>query len=234
MNVTFDHVENTAENIKTFYFKPEKPVDYIAGQFTELYLAHDSPDNRGIRRWFTLSSAPTSPLLSITTKFSTQQSSTFKQTLAKLAPGSPLKLAQPMGDFVLPKDASRPLVFVAGGIGVTPMHSMIQYLHDRNETRTIHLMYAVTKAEELAFQKLFQNANIQLTTIIKDPPAGYTGESGSLSAERIISIAKPQPNALFYLSGPEPMVEAFTKDLAGSGINKHNILTDYFPGYQKF
>lgn len=234
MNVVFDYTEEVAEHIKTFWFKPDKPVDYTAGQFTEIYLPHDNPDNRGIRRWFTLSSSPTEPMVSITTKFSTQQSSTFKQTLAALQPGTPLKLAQPMGDFVLPKDASRPLVFVAGGIGVTPMRSMVKYLLDKGEKRDIHLIYAVTKREELAFQLLFRDYGVALTTVIKDPPAGYNGEAGALSAERILSIAKPADNALFYLSGPEPMVEAFAKGLQNAGTNKHHIVGDYFPGYQKF
>jgi ferredoxin-NADP reductase len=36
------------------------------------------------------------------------------------------------------------------------------------------------------------------------------------------------------MSGPEPMVEAFTKDLAANGVNARDIITDYFPGYQKF
>ncbi len=233
MNVVFDHAEDTAANIKTFYFKPEKPVDYIAGQFTELYLAHDHPDNRGIRRWFTLSSSPTEPLVSITTKFSTQQSSTFKQVLATMQPGTHLKLAQPMGDFVLPKDASRPLVFVAGGIGVTPMHSMIKYLHDKGQQRDIHLLYAVTKAEELAFLPLFKES-VRLTTVVKDPPVGYKGEIGSLTTERILEITDSKPDTLFYLSGPEPMVEVFTKELAEKGISSRRIITDYFPGYQKF
>src|SRR5690349_12906121 len=123
MNVIFDHAEDTADHIKTFWFKPEKPVKYTAGQFTEIYLPHDNADNRGQRRWFTVSSSPTDPMVSITTKFATEHGSTFKQTLAALKPGTPLKLADPMGDFVLPKDPSIPLIFVAGGIGVTPMHS---------------------------------------------------------------------------------------------------------------
>ncbi len=230
----FDHAEDTAAHIRTFYFKPEQPVQYSAGQFTELYLSHEHPDDRGIRRWFTLSSSPTEPLLSITTKFSTQISSTFKQTLAKLKPGSPLKLAQPMGDFILPKDASRPLVFVAGGIGVTPMHSMIKYLYDTGQHRDIHLIYAATQAEELAFLPLFKKADITLTTVVKEPAAGYHGETGSLTTERILQLAPPTPNTLYYLSGPEPMVETFTKELISSGVSKHHVVTDYFPGYQKF
>lgn len=234
MNVVFDHAEETAQNIRTFYFKPEKSIHYVAGQFTELYLDHDPVDNRGLRRWFTLSSSPTEPLLSITTKFSTQIQSSFKQTLAKIKPGTPLKLAQPMGDFVLPKDASRPLVFVAGGIGVTPMRSMVKYLHDKNDERDITLLYAATDSKELAFLPLFKNYGVKLVTVVKNVTPGYKGESGSLTSERILSLAPHDQNTLFYLSGPEPMVEVFTKDLSRAGINKHHVITDYFPGYQKF
>jgi len=92
----------------------------------------------------------------------------------------------------------------------------------------------VTKREELAFQILFRDYGLKLTTVIKDPPPGYQGEAGSLTGARILQIAKPKPGTLFYMSGPEPMVEAFTKDLAKSGVNKHDIITDYFPGYQQF
>ncbi len=63
MKVHFDHTTKEAENISTFYFKPEKPVDYTSGQFTRLNLPHDNPDDRGAKRWFTLSSSPTEPLL---------------------------------------------------------------------------------------------------------------------------------------------------------------------------
>ena len=233
MNVIFDHAEQTAQNIKTFWFRPEKSVEYIAGQFTELYLDHDNIDNRGPRRWFTLSSSPTEPLLSITTKFSTQISSSFKHALDQLKPGAHLKLAQPMGDFVLPKDTARKLVFVAGGIGVTPMRSMVKYLHDKGEKRDITLLYAVTQHEELAFEPLFKESGIKLIPIIKNGAAD-SGETGSLTADRILQLAPHDSNTLFYLSGPEPMVEAFTKDLAANGINKHHIIGDYFPGYQKF
>jgi glycine betaine catabolism B len=234
MNVTFDHSEDTADHIKTFWFKPEKPVQYTAGQFTEIYLHHDNADNRGQRRWFTLSSSPTDPMVSITTKFTLEHGSSFKQTLAALEPGTSLKLADPMGDFVLPKDKAIPLVFIAGGIGVTPMHSMIKYLFDTKEHRDIHLIYAVTHKEELAFEPLFKQYGLTFTSIIKEPPIGYKGEAGSLDANRILQLAPDDGKKLYYLSGPEPMVEAFTKDLEDKGIHKRRLITDYFPGYERF
>ena len=69
MQIILDHTEDIAENIKTFWFVPKKPMDYIAGQFIEMTLPHDHPDERGQKHWFTLSSSPTEPLISITNKF---------------------------------------------------------------------------------------------------------------------------------------------------------------------
>jgi ferredoxin-NADP reductase len=234
MNVILDHTEDIAKNIKTFWFKPERPMRNIAGQFTELYLPHEHADNRGQRRWFTISSSPTEDMVSITTKFFGEQASTFKKTLFALQPGAPLKLADPMGDFVLPKDTSTPLVFVAGGIGVTPMRSMVKWLLDTREKRSIHLIYAANKLEDVAFEPLFRQYGLKLTTVIKEPPAGYEGESGQLDADRILTIAGDDDKSLIYLSGPEPMTEALTKGLKAKGVNKHRLVTDYFPGYQVF
>lgn len=235
MNVIFDHSEPTATNIRTFWFKPEKTVHYTAGQFTEMYLNHDNADERGIRRWFTLSSSPTDGMVSITTKFAAEHGSTFKQTLASLKPGAPLHLAEPMGDFVLPKDPSIPLVFIAGGIGVTPMHSMIKYLHDTHQKRTIRLIYAVATLDELAFEPLFKEYGVTLIPVVKTAPAGYQGETGSLDAPRILSLlGGDDGRSLYYISGPEGMVEAFTAGLKAQGVDKRRLVGDYFPGYQRF
>jgi ferredoxin-NADP reductase len=84
MKITLDYTENIAKNIQTFWFKPDKPVRYVAGQFIELTLPHDNPDKRGIKRWFTLSSSPTEPLISITTKHAENIVSSFKQNLFNL------------------------------------------------------------------------------------------------------------------------------------------------------
>ncbi len=234
MNVTFDHTEPVARNIQTFWFKPERPVRYIAGQFTEIYLPHDDPDDRGIRRWFTLSSSPTDGMVSITTKHASDQSSTFKTDLWRLEPGTLLKLADPMGDFVLPKDKSIPIVFVAGGMGITPMHSMVKWLKDNDERRQIHLLYAVTEEDELAFTGLFRDYPLEFTPIVKNPTGKWNGLTGSLSSGRVLELAPDDGNIIYYLSGPEPMVETFYKEMKQKGIPDERLVTDYFPGYQQF
>jgi glycine betaine catabolism B len=230
MNVTFDHAEAVAEGIKTFWFKPEKPVRYTAGQFTELYLPHTA-DDRGIRRWFTISSSPTEPLIGITTKSAGEAGSTYKKLLFGMQPGTPLQLADPMGDFVLPKDMSIPLVFIAIGMGVTPVRSMVKYLCDTGEKRNIQIMYAATHDNQLAFLPLFKASGFPLTTIVKKPSPAYHGETGTITTECILRIAPDNGQKYYYLSGPEIVVEVITKELIATGIAPERVITDYFPGY---
>ncbi len=234
MNVTFDHAEPVAPSIQTFWFKPERPVRYIAGQFTEIYLPHDQPDDRGIRRWFTLSSSPTEDMVSITTKRASHRSGSFKEELWRLAPGTPLKLADPMGDFVLPKDKTIPIVFVAGGMGITPMRSMVKWLKDSGEHRQIHLIYAVTEEADLAFTDLFKDYDLEFTPIVKTPAGNWDGLTGSISSQRVLELAPDDGKSIYYLSGPEPMVETFYKEMRAKGIPDERLVTDYFPGYQQF
>lgn len=233
MHVTFEHTETEAKHIKTFWFRPEKPVPYTAGQFTEIRLPHEDADDRGDKRWFTLSSSPTDELVSITTRIDPVRPSSFKKALLKLKPGTKLTLADPMGDFVLPKKKDIPLVFVAGGIGVTPMHSMIKWLADKGERRNIKLFYAARDLESVAFRKLFEAASIDFDIILQNPPAGWLGSTGRLTTDVIYDMPGVQENALIYLSGPEPMVETFYNELKQRGIPEHRLVTDYFPGYSE-
>src|SRR5579864_7110707 len=144
MKATLVRTHKEAANISTYWWRTEKAVDYIAGQYIEMTLPHSQPDERGTKHWFTLSSSPTdAPLVSNTTKFA-EKSSTFKLALRRLKPGDSVTISEPMGDFVLPKDASIPLVFVAGGIGITPFHSIIKWLHDTKQSRNLTFIYSVS------------------------------------------------------------------------------------------
>lgn len=231
MKVILDHKSAEAENIETFYFLPEKPLAYSAGQYIHLTLAHDNPDNRGTKRWFTLSSPPGHELVTITTKFASENGSSFKQALRQLKSGAELDMSAPFGDFVLPKDPTIPLVFVAGGIGITPFHSIFAHLAELDEKRSIKFMYGVRSEDEIIFQSTLSNAGVHSTIVVSQPSPAWGGERGSLSAEMIVGIEKPTPETLIYLSGPEAMVEALEQNLHQAGIAKQQIVTDTFPGY---
>ena len=97
MRIILDHTQAVNDHVTSFWFKPEQPMHFIAGQFIELTLPHDQPDDRGTRRWFTISSSPTDPLISITAKLGPEHSSSFKRALRQLQPGAELTAIDAMG-----------------------------------------------------------------------------------------------------------------------------------------
>jgi ferredoxin-NADP reductase len=230
MNVAFDHKTPETDNIISFFFKPQQPFHYNAGQFIELTLPHDDQDDRGVRRWFTLASSPQDEFLQITTRI-TAEGSTFKKTLNALEPGTEVYMSEAMGDFVLPKQQQTPLVFVAGGIGVTPFHSMLSWLVQTGEQRPIKLLIGVRTEDDIIFQELYEKAGIHATFLVSNPSDSWGGERGQLSAEKILGLGNPGEDALIYISGPEPMVESLDADLKTAGVDPKQIVTDSFPGY---
>ncbi len=233
MRIVFDHREQVTPTIWTFAFRPDKPLHYIAGQYAEIQLPHSNPDSRGEQRWFTISSAPGDALVRITTKLTEKDGSSFKHALLALRPGAVLNISEPMGDFVLPKDTSIPLIFVAGGIGITPMYSMVKWLHETGEQRPITLLHTVQSAGDLIFVDLFRTYDLAFVPIVSRASKDWQGETGTLTGERIMKFAGPAhaANGLFYFSGPEPMVENLIAEIKRFGVAPHRIVMDYFPGY---
>jgi ferredoxin-NADP reductase len=142
-----------------------------------------------------------------------------------------MHMSDPMGDFVLPKLMQTPLIFVAGGIGITPFHSMLSWLADTGEERPIKLLYGVNNEDEIIFQETFDRARQHATIVVSDPSPAWGGERGRLSAELILGLEQPSEDTLVYVSGPEPMVEALEEDLKKAGLKKHQLVLDFFPNY---
>lgn len=136
-------------------------------------------------------------------------------------------MSDPMGDFVLPIDKTIPLLYVAGGIGITPVRSMIKWLSDTKEERRITIVYVTRSADEFAFIKLFNNYGATLIQLNTE----HDGEKAHLNARRILDIASPESQTQIYLSGPEPMIEALVAQFDKQGYDQHQLITDYFPGY---
>jgi ferredoxin-NADP reductase len=219
---TLIKIHQESPSIRTFYFSPDNKIDYLPGQFIEMFLPHHTPDDRGKRRYFTLSSSPTNKLLSITTRYAgDEQSSTFKHALFSLKPGETISISEPMGDFVLPKDKSRPLLFFAGGIGLTPFHAMVSYLHAKAEKREITFLYAVRNKSDAIFLDTFSSYGINPIIV-----------TAKIDAADIFNQTKPSMATLIYISGPEPMIEMLENELLAKGIQKSHLVLDFFPGYK--
>lgn len=223
MKITLARVFHHSPHVVSYSFVPERPIRYIAGQFVEITIHHNDPDKRGIRRWFTLSSSPTEKYLTITTKHSKSSPSSFKKNLLHLSIGDAVECSEAMGDFVLPKSDTIPLLLIAGGIGITPFRSMIKWLVDSGQSRTIQIVYSAHTMDELVFKDILNQPFIELFP--------YTEEE-KLTAEKIDSLCRGISEKQIYIAGPEPMAEALSKGFKDLGSSRHQIVTDYFPGYK--
>ena len=210
------HHELTSE-ISSFCFAKPDGFMYTAGQFIELTL-----EGHG-KHWFTLSSSPLEHDLCITTR---QTDSAFKKALFGLQTGAAVEISQPMGDFVLPKLQQTPLVWVAGGIGITPFISQLKLLTETGEPRPIRLLWAVSTEDDIIFQDVMEAAKQHVTIIVSKPSAAWGGERGHLTAEMVSALADLEKDSLILLSGPEPFVDSLKK-----GLPARQVVTDSFPGY---
>lgn len=223
--VKFLSKEHLGDDFYTFHFTCDRAIRFIPGQFIELTLPH-AADDRAERRWFTLSSTPKEGL-AITTRIVTDSPSSFKRVLSELTPGTKLKMANPMGDFVLPKDPSIPLVFVAGGIGCTPFRSIIRSLQESGEKRDIRLLHSVSRKNSAIFLDIFEKLGQNFTLHVSE-------RDGHLTSSDILAFSRKDDREYFYISGPEPMVEQLEKKLLEQGIKKSHLHGDFFPGYFTF
>ena len=227
-------VSRLAPDILEFDFRPARAFSFQPGQYMEFTLPHKGSDSRGNRRYFTVASSPTEPELKLGVKFYGNGSS-FKRSMAELSPGQSLMAGQLAGDFTMPKDASRKLAFVAGGIGVTPFRSMLKYLSDTGERRDVVLMFMNRRPEEVIYKDVFDEAQakIGLRTaylFTEAAPIGSDRPLGRISAETIRRDAPDFLERTFYVSGPHAMVAGVERSLLELGVKPTSIKKDFFPG----
>ncbi|HLC87991.1 MAG TPA: FAD-dependent oxidoreductase, partial [Patescibacteria group bacterium] len=199
---------------------------------------------RSDNRFFSIASAPFENIIRLTTKFAQNESSTFKKNLFRLKVGQSIEAFGPSGSFTL-EDVNKQYVFIAGGIGITPFHSIISDLNHRNQPVNIILLYAHRTGEPLFSQELNEIAQnhpeFKIYYLISDEPVNEEQLTpnikilpGKMNKPMIQSLIFNLQSPIYYISGPEPMMMAFEDMLRKMGIPKENIKRDYFPGYENF
>ncbi|MBF4463397.1 MULTISPECIES: FAD-dependent oxidoreductase [unclassified Rathayibacter] len=219
-----------APGITEFRFRPSAPLPFEAGQWLELDLPHRA-DGRGSRRTFSIASAPTGGEIAVAMRVP-ERSSSFKRALAALEPGGIVRATSVGGDFVLPGDASVPLLLVAGGIGITPFASQLAALSDA-PGRDIVVVYAAPRIEEVAYRDLLLASGARVVVVSREAPGvlpeGWTHVSGRLTAERLTEAVPDARHRVGYVSGSPSFVDSVRGALRGAGAR--HIRTDAFAGY---
>ena len=211
--------------VTSLIFRPAEPLGWKAGQFLHYVLNHEATDDRGSDRWFTIASAPCERHVMLTTRFASKQGSTFKKTLKALRLGDSIEVSDVDGDFVV-GDPSKEYVFIAGGIGITPFRAILKDAAHAGKPLRATLLYA--NRDTVAAYKKELDAMARRNPHFK---IHYLFNPQRIDKKTIKQLVPNLKIPLFYVSGPEPMVESIGKLLRRLGVPKKRIKQDWFPGY---
>jgi ferredoxin-NADP reductase len=222
--LTLENRRQETPDVISFQFRSDEIKKWRPGQYLHYTLDHPSPDSRGVERYFTISSAPYEGHIQITTRFS-EKSSSFKKALRALQVGGTIDADGLEGDFVV-EDTSKRIVFIAGGIGVTPYRSILLALNHAGEAVDVDLLYA-NRDEAFPFKAELEVLAHRHSTF----RIHYFAGPNRLDERAIKTVVGDLTKPLYYVSGPQPMVQAFDKMLLGMSVTKLRIKLDDFPGY---
>ncbi len=217
-------------------------LNYKAGQYSVVNLGTNE-DPEGPTRSFTIASSPSEKeFILISTRI---RDTPFKKKLAGMDIGSPVNITAPMGEFVLPNDYSNSLIFLSGGIGVTPFRSILKYATDNQLPVKIMVFDSNRDQNNILYKEEFDewaklNKNLKIIYTITDDfsaadkEVNWKGERGYINKVMLTKYLTRNEldNSIFYICGPPGMLNAMQKLLeVDLHIPKQRIKIEEFTGY---
>lgn len=233
MTTTLLHRKEICHGTWEFTLAKPKGVSFKAGQHINIKLPELLfEDPKGPRRTFTLASAPHEENWLIATRMT---GSGFKKTLLHLPLPVELEFLGPMGTFYRDERWSS-LIFLAGGIGITPFRSMIVDLYHNSWPAHVGLFYANRNQASIAYHELFSQLTSvpnfhYVPTLNAEPDQSWSGERRMLGLELLQSLLPDMGQQVFYLCGPPALISDLTAALQSAGITSERILSESFWGY---
>ncbi len=218
-------------DVTSFRFPRPKDLDYKPGQYFFVTLKAKGDE---LKKHFSFSSSPTEKEhIEFTKKLS---ESDYSKALRLLKAGDWASIDAPYGKFTFEGEYPR-IAALAGGIGVTPFISICKYCTDLKVQSKITLVYGNKTENDIAFrdelnQMEAQNQNLKVIHTLNEPPKGWTGRTGFITANMLEEVVPEFNNTMYYICGPPPMVQAMENVLADLGIPKTQQKVEYFVGYE--
>ncbi|MCK5833366.1 ferredoxin reductase family protein [bacterium] len=199
---------------------------YRPGQF--MFLTLKRPGYRPEEHPFTISSAPTeNEYISATIK----KSGDYTSTIGKTKPGDIARISGPYGRFSYVYNEPSSFVFIAGGVGITPLMSMMRFIRNTDDGRPVILLYANKAEDDIIFLDEFVEfpQNFEVVHILSQSSKDWLGEVGHVEMGIIEKYcAKVLDSAHFYLCGPKPMMDSVHNILTEIGIDHSRIHSEVF------
>jgi len=219
--------------IQSFRFIPEKRIDFIPGQFLQLIFDPLNHQNKELNKYLSFSCPPSADYVEVTKRLS---ESSFSQRLRNLKPDEEISIKGPLGNCIF-KEEYKKVAFLIGGIGITPVISILGYIVENNLSTDAILVYSNRTEEETAFRKELgeykeQGSNIKIfytvtEAVSKNKSLIYGRISKELLAEKIKDIKE----RTFFIFGPPKMVEALALLCLEAGSMKEKVKAESFLGY---
>lgn len=224
---------------RTMAFQFEKPSNWTfkAGQFIDITMSNPpETDAEGNTRGFSIASAPEENFIMVTTRL---RDTAFKRSIQKVPLGTEMKLEGPFGNLVLHNNAARPAVFLSGGIGITPIRSILVRAATEKLPHHIFLFYSNRRPEDAAFLDELEglekkNPNFHLIATMTQMGKSHRpwkGETGKVDGAMLARHLKDAKNAIYYITGPAGMVKGLHSVLNSTGVDDDDIRTEEFTGY---
>jgi ferredoxin-NADP reductase len=229
-------VQPEADDVASFLLQPEdgRPLPtYRAGQYVTLRVSTPTTP-RPLVRCYSLSDAPATTHYRITVKRVGQMSSLLH---TQGVVGSTLELQAPRGEFYLDTEDPRPALFIAGGIGITPLLSMMKVLLAKRPQHAVTLFYGVRHGADHAFREELLNLakehpNVQYVPCYSQPRTHDTRGVDFVAARRIdlalVRTLVPSPNLPVYLCGPASLMETLVPALRDWGCAAEDLRYEAF------
>jgi predicted ferric reductase len=221
-------VDQETHDTYTVAMEPEdgESFSHRPGQF--MFLRLYRPGRRGEEHPFTISSSPTTELpLTATIK----ESGDFTNTIGQTRKGYTAGVEAPYGRFSFLHHDPESLLFIAGGVGITPVLSMLRYLRDTGDERPICLIYGNKSEEDIIRREELESmpGNVQVHHVLSHPGDDWEGARGYVTRDAIENFAADfLPGADVYLCGPPPMMDMVVEALRGLNVEEERMHFERF------
>jgi predicted ferric reductase len=230
-----EEIFREAEKVWTVKLSPPKVKGvfaYAPGQFQFIKFLRGRGLPEEEHHWTISSSSGQREYMSSTIK----ELGDFTATIGETKPGDRAVVHGPFGRFsYLFYPGEKDFVFIAGGIGITPLMSMIRYMRDKEETLPVALLYGNPDRESIVFyQELRQielggHPALKVVHVLEHPGEDWTGERGFIDREKIEKYCKDSlSEKSFYIVGPPVMTKKTLRNLKALGVRDSRIHTEIF------
>jgi len=229
--------EQIAEGTMAFWFSTEGgsvpagrhgvsggDFNFIAGQAVDITLINPPhTDAEGDTRTFSIATSPNHrELLVIATRM---RDTAFKNSLKEMPLGTNVRMTEATGDFTLQKNTKKPAVMLAGGIGITPFKSMVEWATEEKLPHKITLLYGNSSRESAPFLDELAELAVQNKNLT------YIPLFARIRKQEIKKYVADIAGSIYYLAGPMGFVKAMRELLVKVGADEDSIRTEEFAGY---